>query len=84
MGLFRKSSKPLITLVITTNENMWEYVAINYKVHVCILHASDVKYFEFSMKEFVQNWRKMWFYIKDRKAATGRSGLPKFADVLVA
>ena len=43
-----------------------------------------MKYFEFLMKEYVQNWRKMWFYIKDQKATTGRSGLPTFVDVLVA
>jgi hypothetical protein len=23
--------------------NMWKYVPINYKIHVCILHASSVK-----------------------------------------
>ena len=36
----------------------------------------DVKYFEFPMKESVQNWRKQWFYLKDKKSLTGRSGLP--------
>ena len=45
---------------------------------------ADVKYFEFPMKESVQNWRKMWFYMKDRKSTTGRSGLPQFVDVLSA
>ena len=43
---------------------------------------ADVKYFEFPMKESVQNWRKVWFYMKDRKSTTGRSGLPQFVDML--
>ena len=45
---------------------------------------TDVKYFELPMKESAQNWQKMWFYMKDRKSTTGRSGLPQFEDVLSA
>jgi hypothetical protein len=43
-----------------------------------------VKYFNFSMKEFVQNWRQKWFYLRDQQASSNRSYLPKFLDVLEA
>ena len=42
----------------------------------------NVKYFKFPMRESVQNWRKAWFYLKDQRSATGRSGLTPFQDVL--
>ena len=36
------------------------------------------------MKESVQNWWKTWFYLKDQRSTSGRSGLPPFEDVLNA
>jgi hypothetical protein len=43
---------------------------------------SEVNYFSFPMREYVQGWRLKWFYVKD--SLTIESQLPCFADVLEA
>jgi hypothetical protein len=40
---------------------------------------SDVEYFDFKMLEYVQGWRKKWFYIHDEPGASQQFGLPEFS-----
>jgi hypothetical protein len=41
-----------------------------------------MNYFNFPMKESIQNWRRKWFYLKEKKVSSHRSDPSKFLYVL--
>ena len=45
---------------------------------VIISIRPEAKYFDFSLSESVQGWRRKWFYVKDEKTGTQKFGLPPF------